>query len=179
MERTFSFIKPDGVERKLVGKIIARFEDAGLKIVKLKMGRISKELAAQLYADTKEQLEGMGKKTFESMTKAGYQDKIKEIFGTEDPYLIGKQIREWNIEYATSGDVVAMVLEGENAVKRVREIIGKTDPALADKGTIRGDFANDSILNGNMQRRACRNIIHASDGDSAPREIELFEKNFF
>ncbi len=72
-----------------------------------------------------------------------------------------------------------MILEGENAVKRVRELIGKTDPSVAEKGTIRGDFANDSILKGNLERRSCRNVIHASDGESAPREIELFEKYFF
>lgn len=179
MERTFTYLKPDAIEKKLVGKIIDRMEKEGFKIIRLKKGMISKELAMQLYPDSEEQLVGMGQKTLKAMTDAGKSEKVMEIFNTEDPRSIGMVLNQWNRSYATSTEIIAMVLESDNAVAKLRSIIGKTDPAIADKGTIRGDFSDDSIMNGNMEKRACKNLIHASDGDRAEVEIGLFEKNFF
>ncbi|MEM3236846.1 MAG: nucleoside-diphosphate kinase [Candidatus Micrarchaeaceae archaeon] len=173
------FVKPDGVERKLVGKVISRFEENGFKILKLKKGMISMQLAEKLYPDSVEQLTGMGSKTLKSMHERGEDQKIIEIFGTKDPMEIGRQLNQWNRTFATSAEVVAMILLGDDAPKRARALIGNTDPSKAEKGTIRGDFANDSIYQGNMERRACRNIVHASDEERAPIETKLFEDEFF
>lgn len=132
MERTFVMVKPDGVQRGLIGQIISRLECKGLKIVAMKMLRISRELAEEHYAE----------------------HKAKPFFSSL-------------VSYITSAPVVAMVVEGKNAVKVVRKLIGATNPAEAEPGTIRGDFALD----------LGRNVVHASDSlASAEREIRLFFK---
>lgn len=129
-ERTFVMIKPDGVQRSLVGEIIQRLERKGLKLVALKLMRISPELATRHYGEHR------GKPFYESLTT-----------------------------FITSGPVVAMVWEGEEAVAQVRYLIGETDPREAAPGTIRGDLA---LFVGN-------NIVHGSDSaKSAHREIDLF-----
>lgn len=128
--RTFIMIKPDGVERGLVGEITARFERRGFKIAAAQMMTISRELAEQHYA----------------------QHRDKPFFGEL-------------VDYITSGPVFAAVLEGENAVQLARMMIGATNPAKAEPGTIRGDYA----------RTVEANVIHGSDSDeSAAREIALF-----
>ncbi|SFR04514.1 nucleoside-diphosphate kinase [Desulfoscipio geothermicus] len=130
MERTYVMIKPDGVQRNLVGEIISRFEKKGLKIVALKMLQISRELADRHYGEHK------GKPFFEPL-----------------------------VQYITSGPVVAMVLEGKDAVTTVRDMMGPTNPLKAAPGTIRGTFGMD----------IGRNVVHGSDApESAAREIALF-----
>jgi len=130
MERTFVMVKPDGVQRGLVGEVIRRLERKGLKIVGLKMIWIQEELAMEHYSEHVE------KPFFRSL-----------------------------VDYITSGPVVAMVVEGKDAVKVVRNIVGATNPAEALPGTIRGDFGLD----------IGRNVVHASDSlKSAEREISLF-----
>ena len=178
--RELIFLKPnDAIKRKLVGKIITRFEESGFNIIRMRKSRISKELAVLLYPDSETQLTGMGNKTIESMSKKVGADAVKKQFGTMDPYKIGIKLNEWNREYASSDDVIACILEGEDAPTRARALIGKTDPALADKGTIRGDFGNDSIYQANLEMRACKNLVHASDAERAEVEIGYFEKYFF
>ncbi|OYT33255.1 nucleoside-diphosphate kinase [Archaeoglobales archaeon ex4484_92] len=130
MERSFIMIKPDGVQRALIGEIIRRIERKGLKIIGLKMIKISKEIAKRHYEEHKD--------------KAFFDELIK---------------------YITSGPVVVMVVEGREAIKVVRKLVGSTNPVDASFGTIRGDFGLD----------IGRNIIHASDSkESASREISLF-----
>ncbi|HHU76498.1 MAG TPA: nucleoside-diphosphate kinase [Firmicutes bacterium] len=130
MEQTFSMIKPDAVQRNLVGEIIGRFEKKGLKLAALKLLSINKELAERHYA------EHVGKPFFKDL-----------------------------VSFITSGPVVAMVWEGQNAIQVVRTMMGKTDPQEALPGTIRGDFG---LFTGN-------NIVHGSDSpESASREINLF-----
>jgi len=133
VERTFVMVKPDGVQRGLVGEIISRLERKGLKIVAIKMLKIPMEMAEKHYEEHK------NKPFFSSL-----------------------------ISYITSGPVVAMVVEGKNAVKVVRKLVGATNPAEAEPGTIRGDFGLD----------LGRNVVHASDSiTSADREIRLFFKD--
>ncbi|MCS7122247.1 MAG: nucleoside-diphosphate kinase [Archaeoglobaceae archaeon] len=132
MERTFVMLKPDAVQRGLIGEIISRFEKKGLKIIAMKMLKIERELAEKHY------FEHRGKVFFDNL-----------------------------INYITSAPVVAMVLEGKNAVKVVRSIVGATNPSEALPGTIRGDYGMD----------IGRNVIHASDSkESAEREISIFFK---
>jgi nucleoside-diphosphate kinase len=179
-KREFSFLKPDAISRGLVGKVISRFEEAGFKIVKVRKGMISSELAELLYPNSKEQLTGMGGNTIKSTIARGEGEReLRERYGSTDPYEIGKLVNSWNRKYATSTEVIAMVVEGEDAPTKVRELIGSTDPAAAKKGTVRGDYGEDSIYAANTEKRACRNMVHASDEQRAPVEIELFEEHFF
>ena len=129
-QRTLVLCKPDAVQRGLVGRIIARFEDKGLKIAGMKLIRVDDELAAKHYA--------------EHLEKPFYPD------------LRG---------FVTSSPLVAMAVEGENAVEVVRGLMGVTNPQIAAPGTIRGDFG----LN------LTKNLVHGSDAlASAEREIALF-----
>ena len=131
-ERTFVMIKPDAVQRGLVGEILTRFEKKGIKIVALKLVSVSRELAEKHYGIHK-----------------------------------GKPFFEPTVEYITSSPVVAMVLEGNNAIEMVRGMMGKTNPQEAAMGTIRGDYG----------QFIGRNIVHGSDGpDTAEFEISLWFK---
>ena len=129
-ERTLSIVKPDGVEKNLIGEIYRRFEAAGLRIVAAKMVHLRRDQAEQFYAVHKER-----------------------------PFFADL------CTYMTSGPVIVQVLEGEGAIDKNRELMGATDPAKADAGTIRADFAA-SIE---------ENVVHGSDGpDTAVQEIAFF-----
>ena len=130
VEQTLSIIKPDGVQKNLIGEIYLRFERADLQIVAAKMLQLSRQQAEGFYA-----------------------------VHSERPFFSDL------VNYMTSGPVVVQALQGEDAINKNREIMGATDPAKADEGTIRADFA-ESIE---------ENIVHGSDGhDTAKEEIEFF-----
>ncbi len=130
MERTFVAIKPDGVKRGLIGKIIQRFEDKSYKIIALKMINVTPEIAAKHYE------EHFGKP---------FYDKL--------------------IRFITMGPIIAMAVEGKNAISGVRHLVGKTNPDEADDGSIRADFSSFSTMN----------LVHASDClESAQRELNLY-----
>ena len=170
-ERTVVVVKPDGVKRGIVGDIIHRFEKAGLRLVALKMLKISEEFAKQHYPGTEQWLRGMGEKTLKTYAK--YERDPMEEMGTNDPLEIGKMVYDWNTAYLTSGPVVAMVLQGNHAIDNVRMIVGDTLPVFATPGTIRGDYSVDSPALANEQKRAIRNVVHASgDPTEAAHEIE-------
>ena len=129
-ERTLVLVKPDGVQRLLVGRIVGRFEERGLKIVGLKLVRVDRSLAERHYA-----------------------------------VHAGKPFFEGLLAFITSGPLVAMVLEGPQAIAVVRSMVGATRPAEAAPGTIRGDLALETA----------QNLIHASDGpETATAEVALW-----
>jgi len=128
---------------------------------------LTDKIVKLLYRDTNEQLIGMGEKTINSMEEKGKLDKLDELFGTRDPYKIGRQLIEKQRKFMTSGPVVAMILDKENAPADTRKIVGSTDTSKAEKGTIRGDFVNDSIYIANGEKRAVHNLVHASDPENA------------
>lgn len=163
-EKTVVVVKPDGVKRGLVGEIIKRIEQRGLKIVAIKMLAISREHAAKHYPGTDEHCSGMGVKTLETYQK--YDVEAKKELGTEDALEIGRMVEQWNIDFLTSGPVVAMAISGIHAIEMVRKIIGHTVPSKADAGSIRGDFSIDSPILANKEKRAIHNIIHASGNES-------------
>lgn len=170
IERTLVLIKPDAVKRGLVGRILGTFEEAGLKIVGLRMVRASREHVEAHYPNTPDWIRGMGMKTLESYRDHG-KDPIQEV-GTDDPMAIGEIIKGWNIDYLTSGPVVAVALEGLHAIGVVRKLVGHTLPLNADPGSIRGRFSSDSPVVANALKRAIQNMIHAS-GNAAEAEHEL------
>jgi len=133
MERTLVLLKPDCFERRLMGRVIARFEDKGLDLVAMKLMRITPELARRHYA--------------EHVHKAWYPELE---------------------EFITGGPVLAMIVEGPEAIRVVRDMAGATNGLKATPGTIRGDFSSSQQ----------KNLVHASDGpESAKREIEIFFRN--
>jgi len=130
MERTFVMLKPDAVQRRLIGELIGRIEAKNLNIVAMKMMRIEPQMAETHYGEHRE--------------KPFFKDLV---------------------DFVTSGPVVAMIIEGPNAISVMRAMMGTTNPFNATPGTIRGDFGLDLT----------QNLIHASDSpESAKREIALF-----
>ena len=173
VERTLIIIKPDAMKRHLADKIVHYYEKAGLHVIARKEVHATKEFAGKHYQATDEQEIGMGNKTIASSKESGKYDEMKEKFGTEDPKIIGGKIRGWLINYISSTPVIAMVFEGHDAVAVARKVTGFTDPVRAEKGTVRGDFGEDSIVKANAEFRPVQNLVHASDAEGAKRELHL------
>jgi nucleoside-diphosphate kinase len=143
IQQTLVLIKPDGIQRGLIGEIIKRFEQRGLKIAGMKMVHADDLIAGKHYNETIEEKHG-------------------------------KHVRDYLTNYLTSGPVVAMVIQGSNAISTVRKIVGSTYPGEADIGTIRGDYAHASkdYVKKNNQGH---NLIHASENqEDAKNELALW-----
>ena len=170
MEQTLILIKPDGVKRNLIGKIISRLEDSGLKVCALKMVWPDAKLAEQHYPLDEEWAKAVFKKT-----KTAFEKENKE-FEFSDYKKYGKFIQDSLKEFIRESPVVALVVKGPHAIEIVRKMVGVTEPRQAAPGTIRGDFASiESYERSNADKRAVRNLIHASDSpENAQREISLW-----
>ncbi len=166
-ERTFLMVKPDGVKRGLTGEIIRRVEQRGLKIVAIAMFQPTKSQIDDHYPKDEAWIGRLGEKTLSTYAKYGY-DAMAEL-GTDDKLEIGKMVREWLINYMTSAPLVKMVVQGVHAVDMIRKLAGPTMPAIAEMGTIRGDYSVDSAAAANKDKRAVHNIVHASE---TPQEAE-------
>lgn len=169
MEKTLVLIKPDGVQRGLMGTIIARFEQVGLKITAMKMVHPQRDDVDKHYALTEEWMKGVYEKA-----KAKYEAN-GQAFDYPDHIAYGTEIKRGLVNFLISAPIVAMVLEGERCVSLVRKIVGATEPASSPPGTIRGDFSHDTYALSNEQGRPLRNLIHASGNvDEANYEIPLW-----
>lgn len=167
-QRTLILIKPDGVQRHLVGEILHRFERAGLKIMGLKLVWATPEIIALHYRQDAEFLKSIGEKTIAGMNTLGIP-----VRGTA--LEIGRRVRSYLSNHLSVSPVVALVLQGTNAIKNVRQLVGVTDPILADVGSVRGDLTIDTIQLANMEQRSVRNLLHASsDLEEAEREIAIW-----
>ena len=169
-ERTFVMVKPDGVVKGLIGEIISRIEQRGLKVVAIKMYVASRDQIDGHYPNDDAYVRNLGEHTKNTYEKYGL-DLIKE-YGTDDSLVIGKLVRGWILDFMTAGPVVTMVVEGLHAVEMVRKLVGATIPSTAAVGTIRGDYSVDSPALANAEHRAISNLIHAS-GDVAEAEREI------
>ncbi|MDO8523270.1 MAG: nucleoside-diphosphate kinase [bacterium] len=168
-ERTLVLIKPDGVQRSLIGEIICRYERSGLKLAAMKMLIPTAELVERHYLVDPEWRMKTGKKTIESYLKKGKSPP------SEDPLKVTEIILGNLKKYMVQGPVVAMVWQGMHAVGVVRKITGGTEPLTSDVGTIRGDLTIDSYEVSDIDGRAVRNLIHASGStDDAEKEIVLW-----
>lgn len=176
MERTVVLVKPDGVKRGIVGQIITRFENVGLKIVAMKMVWVDKAHAAKHYpVSRKEWIKSIGERALQTYEEYG-RDPGEDL-DNMDPYEIGKKMAHWLVDFLTSGPVVAMLLEGENAISTVRKITGHTFGDKAVPGTIRGDFSKARGYASFASKRAGHNLVHASGNpDEAKFETELWFK---
>ncbi|HEX7651218.1 MAG TPA: nucleoside-diphosphate kinase [Candidatus Paceibacterota bacterium] len=170
-ERTLVMVKPDGIQRSLVGEIIKRYEQIGLKLTAMKLIVATPEHIEAHYTLDPEWRRVTGEKTIK-----GYRDKGL-VPPSEDPLEITAVILKNLKKYMSSGPVVAMIWEGAHAVKIVRKITGGTEPLTSDVGTIRGDYVLDSYQMSDKDDRAIRNLIHASGSvDEAEMEIKHWFK---
>lgn len=168
MEKSLVLIKPDGVQRALIGEIIKRFEQAGLKIIGLKMVSATAEIAGQHYADDEEWLQSVGEKALAAAKKRGEPADFS-------PIEKGKQVRQMLMEYVAMSPIVAICFEGHNAVAKIRKLVGATSPQDAEPGTIRGDFSIDSYVMSDNSGRPIQNLIHASGTpEEAEREVAIW-----
>jgi nucleoside-diphosphate kinase len=170
-ERTLVIIKPDGVQRSLIGEIVRRYERVGLKLCAMKMVQADEAMATRHYYEVggDEWIEEVGRKA-----RAAYEQK-----GIEPPYKSnqenGQAVLKSNAKYLSAGPVVAMIWQGAGAVELVRKITGATAPLLADIGTIRGDLTLDSYTLADTDQRSVRNLIHASGTvEEAKKEISIW-----
>ena len=171
-ERTLVIIKPDGIQRTLIGEIIKRLERPGLKLVALKMCLPTEDHIEKHYTLDPEWRRITGEKRIKNAREKG------EKLPTEDPLEITAIILEKLKKYMTSGPVVAMVWQGAHSTELVRKIVGGTEPRSSDVGTIRGDYVLDSYIMADTDGRAVRNLIHASGtAEESEKEIKHWFKN--
>ena len=166
-ERTLVIIKPDGVQRSLIGEVVRRHEQVGLKLVGLKMLVPEEKHVEEHYTLDPAWRTTTGENTIKSYRKNGLTPP------SEDPLEITAKILESLKKYMTSGPVIVMVWQGAHAVELVRKLVGGTEPLTSDVGTIRGDYVLDSYSMADSDGRAIRNIVHASGSvDEANNEIK-------
>ena len=145
LERTLVLIKPDGVRRGIIGQVLTRFENAGLKIIGLKLVHATREFAGRHYT-------------------------VEDISARH-----GEPVRQQLLDFITEGPVVAMVLEGASCVDVVRKLVGSTEPKSAPPGTIRGDFCHHGYDHVKEAGKCVRNVIHASaTPEQAQTEVALW-----
>lgn len=166
MEQTLILLKPDAVARNLVGEILRRYEAGGLKIAKIEGPFMAdSDTVRQHYQlDNYDYILTLGHVDVTSWTKEQKDEKYKRMYKVAED--LQRQI--------LSGPIIKILLIGENAVEKARQITGKSDPGASAKGTVRGDLGDDCFKFSDKEERAVRNLVHASDKESAEREINLW-----
>ncbi|MFH1192874.1 MAG: nucleoside-diphosphate kinase [Candidatus Jorgensenbacteria bacterium] len=170
-EKTLVIVKPDGVQRGLIGEVVRRYERVGLKLVALKMTVPTEDLVERHYLVDPQWRVKNGQKTIDTYLKKGQTPPSSDPLKVSEVTL-GKLKR-----FMVSGPVVPMVWQGMHAAEVVRKITGGTEPLSAAIGTIRGDFTMDSFAVSDEDNRATRNVVHASgSAEEAEKEIPLWFK---
>ena len=167
-EKTLVLLKPDVIQRGLMGEIITRFERKGLKIVAVKMAWASHEMALRHYSGPEHAMNSLGERTI-----AAYKEK-----GLEDnrlPKDIALDIQKKLVKYLCAGPLLALVIEGAHAIAYVRKMRGAVNTLNADLGSITGDYTIDSYFISDEDDRAARTLVHASGSvDEAKQEIKIW-----
>lgn len=167
-EQTLVIIKPDGVQRSLMGEIVNRIERTGLKFVAVKFLVPNAEQCWKHYNKDEGWYLKKGTRVTEDRKQHGMPIE-------KEPMEYGKDIIQANVDFFTSGPVLAFIVEGNQSIAIVKKLVGETEPLTSDIGTIRGDFTVDSYALSSLDNRAVRNLIHCSDSpDEAKREIPLW-----
>lgn len=167
-ERSLILLKTDAVQRSLVGEIIKRFEQTGLKISAVKMLNATEEQLLEHYNKDDEWYESKGKGIVEDLKEMGKPSD-------KEPIEYGKDIIRTVVKYMQESPIVALVLEGNQAAAVVTKIVGTTEPTTSDVGTIRGDYTLDSFAHATFEDRAVRNLVHQSESpEEADREIKIW-----
>lgn len=167
-ERTFVILKPDTVQRSLIGEVIQRFERTGLKFTAMKMFVPSEKNLMTHYNKDEAWFLKKGNRIIEDL-------KTHNLPVEKEALEYGKDIIRTIVHYMTAAPVIALVLEGNQAVAVVTKLVGTTEPATSDVGTIRGDYTVDSYSHSSYENRAVRNLIHCSESpEEAEREIAIW-----
>lgn len=167
-ERTLVLLKTDTVQRSLVGEVIRRFERTGLKITAMKMVMPTEAQLEEHYNKDEAWYLKKGERTIEDLKHHGLPVEKEAL-------EYGRDIIRTIVRYMTESPVVAVVLEGGNAIEVVTKLVGTTEPSTADVGTIRGDFTSDSYSLSTVEDRSVKNLIHCSDApEEAEREIKVW-----
>lgn len=167
-ERTFVILKPDTIQRSLIGEVIKRFEQTGLKCTAMKMFMADENRLRQHYNKDEEWFERKGQGVVDYLKK-------NDLPVEKEAIEYGRDIIRRVVQYMTAGPVVALIFEGNQAVGVIKKIVGSTEPSTSDVGTIRGDFTIDSYGHSDFENRAVRNLIHCSDEvEEAEREIAVW-----
>jgi len=167
-ERSLVLLKPDTVQRSLMGEVLKRFEQTGLKVSAMKMFMADEERLLKHYNKDDEWFLKKGERVIEDL-------KAADMEVTKEPIEYGKDIIRTIVKYMTAAPVVAMVIEGNQAVAVVSKLVGSTEPSTSDVGTIRGDFTVDSYGHSAYEDRAVRNLVHQSESpEEAEREIAIW-----
>ncbi len=169
-ERTLVVLKPDAIQRSLIGEIIQRYERTGLKLIGMKMMTVTEEFVEKHYTLDPEWRRITGEKTIKGYVDKGLTPPLN------DPYEITGILLKKLAQYLTMGPVIAMVWQGAHAVQIVRKVTGGTEPLTSPMGTIRGDYLLDSYQMTDADGRSLRNLVHAS---GSPKEAEDEIKHWF
>lgn len=169
LERTLVLVKPDVLQRQLVGEILSRFERKGVKLIAMKMLNATKEQVGEHYEGKEAYLIETGERAKKGAIARG------EDVSNWNSLEKGKQIRERNINYLTCGPIIAIIFEGFGVISQVRKILGSTSPADGDIGTIRDDYSLDTYALADSIDRSTMTMLHASDSvESAEREWKIW-----
>lgn len=167
-EQTLVIIKPDGVQRSSMGEIMTRIERTGLKFVAVKFLVPQADQCWKHYNKNDEWFLAKGTRVIQDRTTHGMPIE-------KEPMEYGKDLIQANVDFFTSGPVLALVVAGNQSVAIVKKLVGGTEPLTSDVGTIRGDLTVDSYALSSLDNRAVRNLIHCSDSpEEAQREIPLW-----
>jgi len=170
-ERTLVIVKPDGVQRSLIGEVIGRLERVGLKLVASKFAVADVNLVEKHYTVDPDWKKNVGEKSIIAYEKQGKECPYKDPIEMGD-FVLGKLKK-----YISSGPVMMMVWEGAHSVAVVRKLVGGTEPRTSDVGTIRGDYVHDSYEIADVDGRSVRNVVHASGSpEEAEKEIDIWFK---
>ena len=167
-QRSLVILKPDAIQRSLVGEVVERIERTGLKITALKMLVATREQVIEHYH--KDDAWYLKKGTMIADNR-----KANGLAVEKEPIEYGRDIIEQNVKFITSGPVVALIVQGNEAPAVVKKITGGTEPSTSDVGTIRGDYTIDSYEHAGVSGRAVRNLLHCSENvEEAEREIGVW-----
>lgn len=172
-EKTLIILKPDAIQRGIIGEILTRFEKKGLKFVAMKMLWPTKKQAASHYDWSEQEKMESGNRTI-----TGYEEKGLDAPYGGDPIKIAENTMRKLVSYLSAGPVIVAIIEGAHAIAHVRKVRGATNPLMADIGSISADLSIDSYFISDEVDRATRNLVHASGNlGEAEREIKLWFKD--
>lgn len=173
IEKTLILIKPEAIHRHLIGEIITRFEQRGLKLAAIRLVIADADRVSRHYSE-ENNWELTGSRTLEGYEKSGNGVSGSPVEG-KTPLEVGMWVREKLMKSMVGQPIVAMVWQGVGAIAVGRKIVGHTNPMQADMGTIRGDFSHDSYEIGDTLERPVRNLVHASsNAEEVAREIPVW-----
>lgn len=169
-QRTLVLLKPDAVQRSMVGEILKRIEQTGLKFVAFKFMLATEDQLVRHYNKDEKWFLEKGERIINDRKAHGLPIEKK-------PLEYGKEIIDLIVHFMTAAPVLAFVVEGNESVAVVKKLVGATEPKSSDVGTIRGDFTVDSYDHSSVQNRAVRNLVHCSESvEEAEREIKVWFK---